>query len=84
MRLAALPALPPPQPGGQRDDRIAWMAFRLHELELDYEAILCLCPIQDWPYLRDAYRERKPYRPPDPVRDAAETFRVSDSASISC
>jgi len=76
----ALPALPPPQPGGQRDDRIAWMAFRLHELELDDEAILCLCPIQDWPYLRDAYRERKPYRPPDPIRDAAETFRVLDAS----
>jgi hypothetical protein len=76
----ALPALSPPQPGGQRDARIAWMAFRLHELELDYGTILCLCPMQDWPYLRDAYRERKPYRPPDPMRDAAETFRVSDAS----
>jgi hypothetical protein len=63
---ALLPALPAPEEG-QRRERIAWMAFRLHELELDYESILFLCPLPDWPWLRDAYRERAPYRAPDCV-----------------
>ncbi len=56
--LPTLPSLPRPS---QRDDRIAWMAFRLHELELDFRSILCLCHVADWPWLRDAYRERRPY-----------------------
>ncbi len=76
---ASLPSLPPPTTGSQREERIAWMAFRLHELELDYEAILCLCPIQDWPYLREAYRERRPYRQPEGVVTGPETFVVSDA-----
>ncbi|HEV8540589.1 MAG TPA: hypothetical protein VGQ60_05450 [Nitrospiraceae bacterium] len=64
---ALIPSLPVPARPGQRWDRIAWMAFRLHELELDYESILCLCPLPDWPWLRDAYRERAPYKEPDRV-----------------
>lgn len=56
--LPTLPSLPRPS---QRDDRIAWMAFRLHELELDCRSILCLCHVADWPWLREAYRERRPY-----------------------
>lgn len=76
---ASLPTLPPPEPGSQREDRINWMAFRLHELELDYEAILCLCPIQDWPYVREAYRERKPYRPEEQP-GSPDTFGVTDAS----
>lgn len=76
---ASLPALPPPGAGSQREDRITWMAFRLHELELDYEAILCLCPIQDWPYLREAYRERKAYRPEERAVASPDTFGVTDA-----
>jgi hypothetical protein len=77
---AALPALQPPVPGSQRGDRIAWTAFRLHELELDFEAILCLCPIQDWPSLREAYRERRGYAEPERVVRSPETFQVSSDS----
>jgi hypothetical protein len=62
---ALLPFLPAPVEGSQRRARIDWMAFRLHELELDYRAILCLCPIADWPWLRDAYLERRAYESPE-------------------
>ncbi len=62
---ALVSVAPTPAPDSQRADRIAWMAFRLHELELDYARIICLCPAMDWPWLRDAYRERLAYRPPD-------------------
>lgn len=57
----------PPQPASQRAFRIAWMAFQLHELELEYQRILCLCPVADWPWLRDAYRSRLSYEPPEPA-----------------
>ena len=77
---AALPSLPRPVAGSQRAARIAWMAFRLHELELDYEAILALCPVQDWPYLREAYRERKAYEACDPPTVGAEIYPVSEGS----
>ncbi len=74
---AALPSAARPAPGSQREARIAWMAFRLHELELDYEAVLALCPLQDWPYVREAYLERTPYRMPELPVAGPETYRVS-------
>ena len=77
---AALLSLPRPIPGSQREARIAWMAFRLHELELDYSAILALCPLQDWPYVREAYLERKEYLAPDLLTSSPETYGVSGAS----
>ncbi len=62
---ALIPSLTPPIEGSQRAARIAWMAFRLHELELEFESILCLCPVADWPWLRDAYHQRTSYILPE-------------------
>ncbi len=62
---AALPFLPYPKPHSQRWSRIKWMAFKLHELELDYHSILCMCAVEDWPWLRDAYQNRWPYEVPE-------------------
>lgn len=73
---AMVPALPAPAEPGQRGDRIAWMAFRLHELELDYTAILCLCPLADWPWLRQCYQERRPYRAPEPPAGRPAAYPV--------
>ncbi len=72
---AVIPSLQAPPNPGQRWDRIAWMAFRLHELELDFESILCLCSLAEWPWLREAYRIRTPY--PDPERPVAPPSRYS-------
>jgi hypothetical protein len=58
---ATLPFLPSPEPESQRQARISWIAFRLHELELDYRSIVCLCPLMDWPWVRQAYYDRMPY-----------------------
>jgi len=77
---ASLTVLAPPAEGSQRESRIAWIAFRLHELELDYHDILCLCPVQDWPYVRDAYRERKSYMPEEPGVSAPQTFGVTEAS----
>jgi hypothetical protein len=76
---ALLPSLPPPAPQSQQWDRIAWMAFRLHELELDYECILCLCHLSDWPWLREAYRERRPYAAPEPLAGRPGVYRADAS-----
>lgn len=76
---AMIPSLPPPAPSGQRWNRITWMAFRLHELELDFESILCLCPLADWPWLRDAYRERWPYATPEHPVQRPSVYDVNPS-----
>lgn len=76
---ALLPSLPAPPPQSQQQDRIAWMAFCLHELELDYESILCLCHLADWPWLREAYRERRPYAEPEPLAGRPSIYPVAAS-----
>ncbi len=76
---ALVPTLPAPSGSSQQDARITWMAFRLHELELDYEAILCVCHITDWPWLRDAYRERRPYVRPERITEHPSIHRVAPS-----
>ena len=50
---AALPAIPGPS-SPQRLDRIEFMALRLRELKQKYASIVCLCDLQDWPWLREA------------------------------
>lgn len=74
---ALLPALHPPADGSQQRARINWMAFRLHELELDYQAILCLCSIADWPWLREAYLERRAYERPEGPVDRPGVYAVA-------
>ncbi len=73
---ALVPCLPVPAQPGQQWDRIGWMAFRLHELELEYESILCLCPLADWPWLREAYKQRRPYAAPEPLTEAPSVYSV--------
>jgi len=60
-----MPFMPYPKPDSQRWHRITWMAFKLHELELEYSSIICLCTMEDWPWLREAYQRRSPYSAPD-------------------
>lgn len=76
---AMLPALRPPAQPSQQWDRIAWMAFRLHELELAFESILCLCPLADWPWLREAYRERRAYASPESPAGPPSLYPVTPS-----
>jgi hypothetical protein len=73
---AMVPFLPAPNPSSQQAQRIAWMAFRLHELELEFNSILCLCHLADWPWLREAYRERRSYEPPEAVVGRAASFLI--------
>ncbi len=77
---ALVPALIAPPRPGQQDDRITWMAFRLHELELDYESILCLCHVMDWPWLRQAYLQRRHYAEPDRITTRPSIYSVKGSS----
>ncbi len=78
---ALIPSLPAPPDQGQQAARISWMAFRLHELELEFESILCLCHVADWPWLRDAYQERTSYTKPDPAI-ARPSLYAADAATL--
>ncbi|MDR4502901.1 MAG: hypothetical protein MRJ96_15765 [Nitrospirales bacterium] len=77
---AMLPSLPAPLPDTQRAYRIAWMAFRLHELELYSESILGLCPLEDWPWIRMAYQNRTSYEPHEALTTQPEVFSVKTEA----
>lgn len=77
---ATVPFLPPPQPQTFRWERICWMAFRLHELELDFHSILFLCPLTDWPWLRQAYQERMPYAAPDQRKGLPAWWKVKPAS----
>jgi hypothetical protein len=78
---ATIPFLPSPEPERQRQARISWMAFRLHELELEYRNIVCLCSLIDWPWLRQAYQDRKHYVVPEQPTERPAWWKV-DPASL--
>jgi hypothetical protein len=69
---ALLPAIPAPQ-RAQQWDRCRTMAVRLRELETRHRSILFVCSIMDWPWIRDAYRERLA---PDAEDDSVEPTQL--------
>ena len=78
---ALVPTLARPAEQSQQQARIAWMAFQLHQLELEYERILCLCHLADWPWIRQAYQQRADYQEPDADIRRPEQYLV-DPASL--
>ncbi len=72
---AILPSLTPPAEGQPRQ-RVVQMAARLRELEADYESILFVCSILDWPWVRDAYRQRLACPVEDDAVEATELYAV--------
>jgi hypothetical protein len=70
---AVLPALP--APAGQAADRIKTMARRLRRLEEGHRAIVLVCSILDWPWIRDAYHSGQEECPDDEV-EPTECFSV--------
>ena len=59
-------------PSGQPQDRVIHMAARLRQLEAQYEHVLFVCSIVDWPWIREAFTERTPERvEPDPVEETS-------------
>jgi len=60
-----LPSLPRPARDSQEDQRVRWMAYQLHKLEMDHSRILLICSVLDWPWIKEAYDQRLDYVPPD-------------------
>ncbi len=53
-----------PKPASQHDWRVRWMAYQLHCLEMDFSNVLFLCSVLDWPWVKEAFDERKKYKNP--------------------
>jgi len=78
---ATLPSIPSPQ-SEQHRARIVHMGLQLRRLEEKHPRILAICSLTDWPWLRDAYRERqKPLADDDAVTDP-ETYAVAPATLI--
>src|SRR5262245_61046815 len=73
---AVLPALPAPEPDGQLDRRVRWMAARLRELERRYRSVLLVCSLLEWPWLRQAYKGQAPAGEEDSFFAPVQTFGV--------
>ena len=58
---ALLLSIKRPHTASLHDKRARWMAYQLHQLEMDFKNITIICSILDWPWIKEAYNERKPY-----------------------
>ncbi|MEM1063346.1 MAG: hypothetical protein AAGJ97_13555, partial [Planctomycetota bacterium] len=64
-------------PAGQRAERIKQMATRLRALDAAGGRTLMVCAMDDWPWLREAYRHEATPGVEDDDVDEAETFAVA-------
>jgi hypothetical protein len=76
-----LPAIGPPKPG-QHAQRIAWMARRLRLLEKKHKAILFVCSLLDWPWIRQAYGQRAEVEEAEAFFAPIQTFGVDPRTLI--
>jgi len=53
-----------PQEKNQHFWRARWMAYQLHQLEMEYSNIVFICSILDWPWIKEAFDERLEVSPP--------------------
>jgi hypothetical protein len=59
--VALLPFIKRPTKDSQHDQRARWMAYQLHQLEMDYSKVVLVCSVLDWPWIKQAYDERSQY-----------------------
>ncbi len=71
---AALMPTVPRIPEGQPEARVVWMANRLRELERRHPRILFVCSMMDWPWIKDAYHDRRGDLAEDDDVESTETY----------
>lgn len=71
---AALMPTVPRIPEGQPEARVVWMANRLREVERRHKRILFVCSMMDWPWVKDAYHDRREDLAEDDEVEPAETY----------
>lgn len=64
----------------QTQQRVVYMGHRLRELEKRYRRIVVVCPIQLWPWLREAYQERSAELPEHDAVEPPTTYSVSPNS----
>ena len=67
-----------PEEKSQHFWRARWMAYQLHQLELEYSNIICLCSILDWPWIKETYDERLEILPPQKPEGLPSLFGVDN------
>jgi len=72
---AVLPYLSSPE-SAQWNERIRQMAWRLRELTIDYQRILLVVSILDWPWIRQAFFDRHLERPQHDATHDTQWFQV--------
>lgn len=60
----------------QWQQRMAEMAWRLRELSVDYQNVLFVCSVLDWPWIREAFNDRELERPDQEEVSDCERFEV--------
>ncbi|QDU28131.1 hypothetical protein ETAA8_32310 [Anatilimnocola aggregata] len=78
---ATLPSTRPPQ-SEQHHARIIHMAAQLRTLELKRQRILAICSLTDWPWLRNAYREKTKLVAEDDAVSDPETYAIDPATLI--
>lgn len=71
---AVLPAIERPE-DEQTRDRVVHMAAQLRELEKKHRSILFVCSILDWPWIREAYVERRESTAEDDAVEETELYQ---------
>ncbi|MFM9961229.1 MAG: hypothetical protein ACKV2Q_08375 [Planctomycetaceae bacterium] len=71
---AALMPTVPRIPEGQPEARVVWMANRLRELERRHQRVLFVCSMMDWPWVKDAYHDRREDLADNDDVEATETY----------
>ncbi len=72
---AVLPFLTPSQ-DPQWCERVHYMGWQLRQLSVDYERILFVCSILDWPWIRAAYLDRELRCPEHDLVNEPEAYQV--------
>ena len=61
-------------------DRIAYMAWQLRQLSVDYKNILFVCSVLDWPWIREAFLSKQLTCPENAIVQPTERVQVRPSS----
>ena len=78
---AILPSIERP-PEGQPQTRIRHMACQLRRLEQEYDSILFVCSVLDWPWIREAFVEKHPSEGVDELVPDTSICRVDPNSLV--
>ncbi len=67
-----------PKDKSQHFWRARWIAYQLHQLELEYSHISCLCSVLDWPWIKEAFDERLKVIVPQKPEGLPSLYGVDD------